>query len=777
VGLSDSTILGARALSFADPKGAAPDDFVPVGTPVDLDNCAREPIHIPGSVQPRGVLAIVRESDFEVRQVSANVVELLGRAVDDVLGRHLSSLIGTDQAARVEQAASAPGDLQQRNPIESVIDVAGDKLAFDVILHREPGGVLLVEVETAYGERPFAFPNTYQAVRGSVEELNRAATLSELYDATARAVRELTGFDRVMVYRYDEDYNGEVVAEAKLDDLNSFLGLHYPSTDIPSQARALYEKNWLRLIDDVGYTPAPLMPTVDPERGVPTDLTHATLRSVSPIHIEYLQNMGVQASMSISLLRHGRLWGLIACHHYAGPHLPPFGTRAAAEFLGATLSLRLVDQFEDEQLHRRLTAQAVLGKLTAATLDDGEPLTVVLLGAPNLLDLVPADGAVVNIGGEYRVLGSVPSPQAVAAVAAWALDAGDNVASSDSLSRELPDLDVDSDVTSGALAINLPDGQYAIWFRGEVVRSVDWGGDPHNKAIAVGEGDDIRLSPRKSFDRWRETVNGCCEPWQTTEVDSAESLRRHLVEALYRRTRGALRVAETLQRSLLPTSIPTVEGWQLSAHYEPAVGGRVGGDWYDAFELRDGRLLVLIGDVAGHGMAAAGTMAQVRNTLRAYLFTGAAPAEALNLLNEFCVHMVPRAFVTVIVARVDLGSGDVEAACAGHLIPFLTQRDGVADPAPVVLSPPIGAVGMTYEPSAFTIEAGQGLVMFSDGLVERRNEPIDDGIARLAETLSRAVESTATDIATAMATAETDDDVTIVTLRRPRAATVRPCIG
>lgn len=754
-------------MSVADSNGAAPDAFVPVGTPVDLDNCAREPIHVPGSVQPRGVLAIVRESDLEVCQVSANVAELLGRDVDDVLGRHLSSLIGTHQAARVEQAVSAPGDLQQRNPIECVVDVAGDQLAFDVILRREPGGVLLVEVETAYGERPFAFPNTYQAVRGSVDELNRAATLSELYDATARAVRELTGFDRVMVYRYDEDYNGEVVAEAKLDDLNSFLGLHYPSTDIPAQARALYEKNWLRLIDDVGYTPAPLVPTVDPERGVPTDLTHATLRSVSPIHIEYLQNMGVRASMSISLLRHGRLWGLIACHHYAGPHLPPFGTRAAAEFLGATLSLRLVDQFEDEQLHRRLAAQAVLGKLTAATLDDGESLSEVLLGAPNLLDLVPADGAVVNIGGEYRMLGSVPSPQAVAAVAAWALDAGDNVASSDSFSRELPDLDVDSDVTSGALAINLPDGQYAIWFRGEVVRSVDWGGDPHNKAIAVGEGDDIRLSPRKSFDRWRETVNGCCEPWQSTEVDSAESLRRHLVEALYRRTRGALRVAETLQRSLLPTSIPTVEGWQLSAHYEPAVGGRVGGDWYDAFELRDGRLLVLIGDVAGHGMAAAGTMAQVRNTLRAYLFTGAAPAEALNLLNEFCVHMVPRAFVTVIVARVDLDSGDVEAACAGHLIPFLTQRDGVADPAPVLLSPPIGAVGMTYEPSAFTIEAGQGLVMFSDGLVERRNEPIDDGIARLAEIVSRTDDSTATDIATAMATAETDDDVTIVTLRRP----------
>ncbi|MCV7303373.1 SpoIIE family protein phosphatase [Mycobacterium barrassiae] len=741
-------------------------DFVPVGTPVDLDNCAREPIHIPGSVQPRGVLAVVRESDLEVRQVSANVVDLLGRSAESVLGQHLSSLIGVDEAVRVEQATLAKGDLRQRNPLECVIDVAGESRAFDVILHREPGGVLLVEVEIAYGERPFSFPNTYLAVRSSIDELNHATTLTELYDATARAVRQLTGFDRVMVYRYDEQYNGEVVAEAKRDELNSFLGLHYPASDIPAQARALYEKNWLRLIDDVGYTPSPLVPAVDPERGEPTDLTHATLRSVSPIHIEYLQNMGVQASMSISLLRHGRLWGLIACHHYAGPHLPPFGTRAAAEFLGSTLSLRLVDQFEDEQLHKRLGAQAVLSKLTAATLDDSESLTAVLLGAPDLLDLVPADGAVVNIGGEYQGLGSVPSQDVVAAVAAWARDAGDEIASSESLSRELPDLDLDPQLASGALAINLPDGQYAIWFRSEVLRSVDWGGDPHNKAIAVSQGDQVRLSPRKSFDRWREIVHRCSEPWAATEVESAEALRRHLVESLYRRTRGALRVAETLQRSLLPTSIPTVDGWELSAHYEPAVGGRVGGDWYDAFETRDGRLIVLIGDVAGHGMAAAGTMAQMRNVLRAYLFTGDTPAEALDRLNDFCLHMVSRAFVTVIVARVDLGSGSVEAACAGHLIPYVARPGEVAVPAPVRLSPPIGAIGTTYEASAFTIAPGQALVMFSDGLVERRDEPIDDGIERLAETLGGTADSTATWISTAMASSETDDDVTIVTLRR-----------
>ena len=742
------------------------DQLVPVGTPIDLDNCAREPIHIPGSIQPRGVLAVVREPDFVVRQVSANVGDLLGRSIDDVLGSHLSALIGPEQAAVIAQAASKFGDLRERNPLDCLIDVGGELRPFDAILRREPGGVLLVELEIAHGARPFSFPNTYQAVRGSVEELNRAATLTELYDTTARAVRELTGFDRVMVYRYDEDYNGEVVAEAKQEDLNSFLGLHYPATDIPAQARALYEKNWIRLISDVDYTPAPLVPDIDPASGTPLDLTYATLRSVSPIHVEYLQNMGVRASMSISLLRNGRLWGLIACHHYAGPHLPPFGTRAAAEFLGSTLSLRLVERFEGDQLQTHLVAQAVLGKITAATLDDDEPLAGALFGSPDLLDLISADGVVVNIQGDRQIRGSVPGPDVVSAVAAWARDSRDEIASTDSLADALPGLDLDPQLAAGAFVLNLPDGQYAAWFRSEVLHQVDWGGDPHNKAIAVSEGDEVRLSPRKSFERWREVVRQRSEPWSAIETESAEALRHHLVESLYRRTRGALHVAETLQRNLLPESIPTLAGWQLSAHYEPAAGGRVGGDWYDAFVLRDGRLVVLIGDVAGHGLTAAGTMAQFRNAFRAQLFAGAVPAEALNQLNDFALHMMPHAFATVLVARVDLASGHVEAASAGHLMPFLTSASSAAVPAPIELSPPVGVRGITYAPSEFTIAPGHGLVMYSDGLVERRRASIDDGLDRLAATLGRAEKVTATWISTAMASGDTDDDVTIVTLHR-----------
>jgi light-regulated signal transduction histidine kinase (bacteriophytochrome) len=755
---------GGSAITRQNTDGDGSDGLLPVGTPIDLDNCAREPIHIPGSIQPRGVLAVVREPDFEVRQVSANVAELLGVSVNDALGRHLSALIGTAQADQIQQAASAFGDLRQRNPLELDIDVDGRSRAFDALLHRQPGGVLLVELEDAYGERPFSFPNTYQAVRNSVEELNRATTLTELYDTTARAVWELTGFDRVMVYRYDRDYNGEVVAECKRDDLNSFRGLHYPASDIPAQARAMYEKSWLRLISDVDYTPAPLVPPMDPAIGAPLDLTHATLRSVSPIHIEYLQNMGVRASMSISLLRHGRLWGLIACHHYVGPHLPPYGARAAAEFLGSTLSLRLVDRFDDDQLRERLAAQSMLAQLSAATLNDSEPLASALLRSPGLLDLLPAAGVAVNVGGEHRALGSVPPPEIVTAVAAWARRAGDEIATSERLFDELPDFDLHLHDVAGALALNLPDEQYVIWFRREAVYSVDWGGDPHNKAIAVREGDGVRLSPRKSFERWREVVDKRCEPWAAIHLESAESLRRHLVEELYRRTRSALRVAEILQRSLLPTSIPTIANWELSADYRPAAGGRVGGDWYDAFELPDGRMIVLLGDVAGHGLTAAGTMAQLRNALRSQLFAGAAPAQALGQLNAFSLHLMPRTFATVIAARIDLDTGHTEAASAGHLMPFLSG--GVVTAAPIRLSPPIGVRSATYAHSEFGIDNGQSLTMFSDGLVERRSSTIDDGLERLARTLAQAGDAAAPEISTAMTPEDTDDDVTVITLRR-----------
>src|SRR4051812_5472600 len=626
------------------------------GEPVDLTNCEREPIHVPGSIQPRGVLIAVSEPDMVVRQVSRNLADVVGTAWDDALGRLLGEVIGTVPAEAIGRSASAFGDLRERNPIELVLDCDGTPCPVDAILHRAvhsaedvaptqagppvsgqggPASTLVIELEPASGPRPFSYPNTYQAVRGTITALNRASSLQELYDITAAAVRTLTGFDRVMVYRYDADYNGEVVAEAKLPELNSFLGLHYPASDIPAQARALYEKNWIRLISDVSYTPAPLEPVDLPATGQPLDLTYSTLRSVSPIHCEYLGNMGVRASMSISLLRDDKLWGLIACHNYSGPHSPPYATRAAAEFLGSTLSLRLVDRAEDEEHRRALQVRSTMAWLTAAALDEDRPLADTLLGRPGLLDVVPADSVVVNLQGHTGNAG-VPLPsEVVTALAGWAADRGRDVVSTDRLPLVAPQLDLPADLACGVLALPLPEGQYVIWTRAETVQSVDWGGDPRNKAIAEREGARVRLSPRKSFDRWREVVRNRSEPWTAAQLAEVGDLRSNLLEALYARSRRVAQAAVTLQRSLL-SEPPRPDHLDVAVRYVPAAReAQVGGDWYDVFLQPDGSTVLVIGDVVGHDTEAAACMGQLRGLLRGIAYDSAeGPATVLGRLDR-----------------------------------------------------------------------------------------------------------------------------------------------
>jgi light-regulated signal transduction histidine kinase (bacteriophytochrome) len=773
-----------------------PIDFLAPGTPVDLGNCEREPIHIPGSIQPRGVLLVVSDPDLVVEQVSENLAQLTGVPWRAALGRPLAEVIGAGPAAAVLRSASAFGDLRERNPVELTLDVDGREEPVDALLHRAvvkagqdgphagaPVVSLVVELEPARGPRPFSYPNTYQAVRGTIADLNRASSLQELYDITARAVRSLTGFDRVMVYRYDAEYNGEVVAEAKADGLNSFLGLHYPASDIPAQARALYEKNWIRLISDVAYEPSPIRPTDHPAGGQPLDLTLSTLRSVSPIHVEYLQNMGVHASMSISLLRGDRLWGLIACHHYSGPHAPPYATRAAAEFLGSALSLRLVDRAEEDEVRRALRVRSTLAWLTAAALDEDRPLAETLLGSPDLLDLVPADGAVVRLHGRSGGTGAELPAEVADAVAAWAAARGEDVVATDSLQQDAPHIAVPPEALCGVLVLPLPGGQYVLWFRGEAVRHIDWGGDPHNKAIAEREGDEVRLSPRKSFDRWRETVRGRSEPWTAAEVAESGELRTHLLEALYARSRSVVRAAETLQRSLLTEPVQPA-GCELAVRYVPAAReAQVGGDWYDVFDQPDGSTTLVIGDVVGHDTRAAAAMGQLRGLLRGIAYAGSAgPAGVLSQLDAAIEGLGLGAMATVLVGRLERPAGPDGAtwlrwASAGHLPPLLCGPDGVVQ----ALDAPRPGLLLGVDPTRPRTEQevllppGSTLLLYTDGLVERRDQVFDDGVALLAGALAelhgRPVPELCDDLLGRLLPDRAEDDVALVAL------CLQPCPG
>ncbi|WP_104522581.1 SpoIIE family protein phosphatase [Blastococcus atacamensis] len=777
-------------------------DFLAPGDPVDLSNCEREPIHIPGSTQPRGVLITVRDLDWIVQQVSENLGDLTGMAWRDAIGRPLAEVLGEAAAGAVIRSASAFGDLRERNPVEITLDVDGGPVPVDALLHRAlveqgsadagdglvatgagPLSSVVVELEPARGPRPFSFPNTYQAVRGTVADLDRASSLPQLYDITAQAVRSLTGFDRVMVYRYDTEYNGEVVAEAKREDLNPFLGLHYPASDIPAQARALYEKNWIRLISDVDYDPVPISPADHPVTGRPLDLTFSTLRSVSPIHVEYLKNMGVRASMSISLLRDDKLWGLIACHHYSGPHAPPYATRAAAEFLGSTLSVRLIDRASQDEIQRALRVRSNLAWLTAATLDEDRMLSETLLGRPNLLDVLDADGVVVNLQRHRGTAGADLPPALADGIAAWAAGCGNDVVTTDALATDAPHLAAPTELACGALVLPLPEGQYVLWFRGEAVRHIDWGGDPHNKAIAEREGDEVRLSPRKSFDRWRETVRGRSESWTAQEITEATELRTHLLEALYARSRSIVRAAETLQRSLL-SDPPERAHLEVGVRYVPATReAQVGGDWYDVFEQPDGSTMLVIGDVVGHDTQAAATMGQLRGLLRGIAYDNAeGPARVLSRLDATIEGLGLGALATVLVGRLDQTADErargvtrLRWANAGHLPPLVVAPDGrqrlLDSGRPGLLlgvAPSVPRADHEVE-----IERDSTLLLYTDGLVERRDQVFDDGIELLGEALAHLrdlpVERLCDRLIRRVLPDGAEDDVALVAVRLHRA--------
>jgi serine phosphatase RsbU (regulator of sigma subunit) len=451
--------------------------------------------------------------------------------------------------------------------------------------------------------------------------------------------------------------------------------------------------------------------------------------------------MGVRASMSISLLREDKLWGLIACHHYSGPHAPPYATRTAAEFLGSTLSLRLVDRAEDEEDRRALRVRASMAWLTAAALDEDRPLAETLLGTPGLLDVVPADSVVVSLQGHTGNAGRLLPPGVVVAVAAWAATQNGDVVATDRMPLTAPDLGVPAELACGVLALQLPDGQFVIWTRGEQVHTVDWGGDPRNKAIAEHEGDSVRLSPRKSFDRWQETQRNRSEPWAPAQLAEAGDLRANLLEALYARSRRVARAALTLQRSLL-SEPPAPDHLEVAVRYVPAAqDAQVGGDWFDVFQQPDGATALVIGDVVGHDTEASASMGHLRGLVRGISYDRAdSPAGILIRLDRAVEGLQLKTLATVVVARLEQTRAEFEQdvtrlrwSNAGHPPPVVLFPDGTAEvlartPAELLLGVHVGAVRRDH---VVILPRGSTVLLYTDGLVERRDQEFDVGIERL----------------------------------------------
>ncbi|MGN6504114.1 MAG: ATP-binding protein [Tepidisphaeraceae bacterium] len=518
-------------------------------TTVDLRNCDKEPIHVPGRVQSHGLMLVLDGAELAIRHISSNASTLLGVPADAVLGQTLERFVSSSLFAAIRERRD-DSSMQGNVAYFGSTPAGPNGATFHALVHRYKGRIFL-ELEPARSADDVSFHNLYSLVRTATGRLKGADSVADLCQITAEEVRRITGFDRIMIYQFDPEWNGVVLAEDKAADVQSYLDLRFPASDIPRQARQLYLQNRLRLIADVASAPADLVPAVDPVSGEPVDMSYAALRSVSPVHIEYLKNMGVDASMSISIVKDDQLWGLVACHHRTAKPLP-YEVRAACEHLGEIVALQLSAKEYAAGADYRIALKAVQTRLLAHMAAEGNFVDGLVRHPEELMSLTDAAGAAVEVDGVLHLIGKTPPMRDVEQLLHWlrVTHPAVDVYQTDSLSSQYPQAAGFTASASGILALSIPQFRksYVVWFRPEIVQTVKWAGDP-TKPASQGPGGEVRLHPRKSFETWKQTVHGRSQPWRKEEATAATELRDAIVGIILRKAEELATANAQLERS------------------------------------------------------------------------------------------------------------------------------------------------------------------------------------------------------------------------------------
>ena len=505
---------------------------------MDLSGCDREPIHVPGSVQAHGGLLVVDRAGI-VQGAAGGTAAFVGLAPSEALGRALADLLPAELVAEALERRADGG----RPAYVGRFPATAPGAEADLLAH-ETNGWLVVEMEPARLPRETSGEVLTILDRAS-ERIENAHTPRGLAQAAAQTIRQITGYSRVMVYRFLEDGSGFVLAEDRDPRQVSFVNHHFPAADIPPQARALYLRNLVRVIPDVSYEPAPIVWAEDHADEV-LDMSDCGLRSVSPIHIQYLRNMDVAASMSVSVLQDGRLWGLIACHHDE-PRIVSYESRQLCLQVGKFLSQQLKARQEADEHAEMVRLHGARDALTAAVARARKVLDWLLHHPRDVAVAIPADGAVIVAGEEVRPSGLTPEPDLCRAIAARLIASeGYEPFATDRLSQVWPEMEAARKVASGVLGIVLSQEERTvlIWFRPERIQTIAWAGNPHKEA----RGPTGVLTPRHSFEAWEETVRGRSAPWSAAEIRSARLLRDSLADLRHRERIVSLNLE--LQRTL-----------------------------------------------------------------------------------------------------------------------------------------------------------------------------------------------------------------------------------
>jgi two-component system, chemotaxis family, sensor kinase Cph1 len=490
---------------------------------IDLDRCGQEAIHIPGSIQPHGALVLLDPASLNVIQASENLFERLG------LAWPTRSLQLADFGPSI--SANIQAWLQTSDSAYLRTGIVQDRKV-QVIGHRTAQGVIL-EFEDVPESDSATLESLYPHLTKFVEDMQLEGAVVDMCQVVAREFLRVTGFNRVLVYRFDAQWNGEVIAEAGDGVLPSYLGLRFPASDIPPQARELYRVNRLRLIPNALYRPVRMQPRLCPADNVPLDLSGAALRSVSPVHLEYMRNMGTLASMSVSILVDGTLWGLISCHN-AQPKRINAQVRNACDLMGKVMSLQVGARERASYATRRMELKRLETQLLAKLAEANSVQSGLAQSRELWMHFGQAAGAAIVDAGGACCVGDAPVPERVMKLAARLQSSGvlESFAT-DSLAREWPEFADLAPIASGLLAISISQlhASYIMWFRPEMTRTVRWGGDPH-KAADMQSGE---LHPRNSFEVWKEQLTLTAQPWTQAEIDSLADFRHSIISLVLRR--------------------------------------------------------------------------------------------------------------------------------------------------------------------------------------------------------------------------------------------------